>query len=158
MSWRFLTEQIRLVGADGGIFYNLVGTLILLATALMVSAPVAMGLALVEGVYLAGAARWRRRVRLAIYLLNGVPSLLFGLFGFVVFVKYLDWGQVLAHGWVAVGHDDGAHRDRGVDGTDSGIAARLRGGGGGSRVEPVADHLVGHFAPESDRLADGALF
>ncbi|MCC6234640.1 MAG: ABC transporter permease subunit [Verrucomicrobiales bacterium] len=103
VSWRFLTEQIRLVGADGGIFYNLVGTLILLATALMVSAPVAMGLALVEGVYLAGAARWRRRVHLAIYLLNGVPSLLFGLFGFVVFVKYLDWGKSWLTGGLLLG-------------------------------------------------------
>ncbi|HWN96644.1 MAG TPA: phosphate ABC transporter permease, partial [Methylomirabilota bacterium] len=26
ISWQFFTEQIRLVGAAGGIFYNLVGT------------------------------------------------------------------------------------------------------------------------------------
>ncbi len=103
VSWRFLTEQIRLVGADGGIFYNLVGTLILLVTALMVSTPVAMGLALVEGVYLAGAARWQWRVRLGVYLLNGVPSLLFGLFGFVVFVKYLDWGKSWFTGGLLLG-------------------------------------------------------
>ena len=32
LSWSFLTEQIRLVGAAGGIFWNLVGTIILLAS------------------------------------------------------------------------------------------------------------------------------
>src|SRR5687767_13912578 len=52
VSWRFLTEQIALVGASGGIFYNLVGTLILIGTAAAFSAPVATGVALTHGVYL----------------------------------------------------------------------------------------------------------
>ena len=33
LSWSFFTEQIRLVGAAGGIFWNLIGTTILLAAA-----------------------------------------------------------------------------------------------------------------------------
>ncbi len=41
VSWHFFTEQIRLVGAAGGIFYNLVGTAIRLVTAILVSAPLA---------------------------------------------------------------------------------------------------------------------
>ena len=40
VSWQFYTEQIKLVGADGGIFYNLIGTFILIGTALAVSAPI----------------------------------------------------------------------------------------------------------------------
>src|SRR5688572_7715494 len=54
IEWKFFTEQIKLVGADGGIFFNLVGTFILIGTALTVSAPIAVGLALVQGVYLRG--------------------------------------------------------------------------------------------------------
>jgi len=102
VSWHFLTEQIRLVGADGGIFYNLVGTLILITTALIVSAPLAVGVALLQGIYLRSDAG-RRRLLLLLYLLNGVPSLLFGLFGFIVFVKFLGWGKSWLTGGILLG-------------------------------------------------------
>ena len=102
VSWQFLTEQMRLVGADGGIFHNVVGTLILITTALVVSAPVAVGIALVHGVYLRHEA-WKRRLLLLLYLLNGVPSLLFGLFGFIVFVKFLGWGKSWLAGGILLG-------------------------------------------------------
>ena len=65
VSWRFLTEQIRLVGAAGGVFYNIIGTLILLATALVVSTPLAFGIALSHGVYMRDP---RRRERLMVML------------------------------------------------------------------------------------------
>src|SRR5688500_9969190 len=52
LSWNFLTEQVRLVGAAGGVFFNIVGTLILILTALIVSVPLATGLALLHGVFL----------------------------------------------------------------------------------------------------------
>lgn len=102
ISWQFFTEQIRLVGAAGGIFYNLIGTFILIGTALVVSAPVAVGLALVHGVYLRGH-RQQERVTMLLYLLNGVPSILFGLFGLMVFVKFLGWGKSWLAGGVLLG-------------------------------------------------------
>lgn len=102
VSWHFLTEQIRLVGAAGGVFYNIVGTLILLATALFVSAPIATGLALVHGVYLKNE-RAKERLWLLLSLLNGVPSILFGLFGLIVFVKFLGWGKSWLSGGILLG-------------------------------------------------------
>ena len=98
ISWSFFTEQIKLVGAEGGIFYNLLGTLILILTALVVAAPLATGLALLHGVYLQ-SARWKRRLTLLLYVLNGVPSILFGILGLLVFVKFLGWGK----SWLAGG-------------------------------------------------------
>ncbi len=92
ISWRFLTEQIRLVGADGGIFYNLVGTLILIGAAILICAPVATGLALTQAVFLRNQAA-RARLGLFLYTLNGIPSIVFGIFGFIVFVNYLGWGK-----------------------------------------------------------------
>lgn len=92
VTWGFLTEQIRLVGAAGGIFWNLVGTLILLASAFVACAPLAVGLALVERVWLRRETP-RRLLRTILYTLNGVPSIVFGIFGFIVFVQWCGWGK-----------------------------------------------------------------
>jgi len=100
--WRFFVEQIKLVGAAGGIFYNLIGTFILMGTALAVCAPLAVGLALTHGVYLRGHPL-REKLTLLLYLLNGVPSILFGLFGFVVFVKLCGLGKSWLTGGLLVG-------------------------------------------------------
>jgi len=102
VSWKFLTEQIRLVGADGGIFYNIVGTLILMATAFLVSVPAATGLALVHSVYLK-SERARDRLWLLLSVMNGVPSILFGIFGLIVFVKLFGWGKSWLAGGILLG-------------------------------------------------------
>jgi phosphate transport system permease protein len=102
ISWHFFTEQIRLVGAAGGIFYNLAGTGILLLTAFAVSAPVATGLALMHGVYLRNS-RHRGKLAVVLYVLNGVPSILFGIFGMLVFVQWLGWGKSWLAGGVLLG-------------------------------------------------------
>lgn len=102
MTWQFLTEQILLVGAAGGIFYNAVGTLILIATACLVSAPLATGMALMHSVYLVDG-RWRRMLGLMLSVLNGVPSILFGIFGMIVFVQGFGWGKSWLTGGILLG-------------------------------------------------------
>ncbi len=92
VSWTFLTDQIRVVGASGGIFYNIIGTLILIVTALAVSAPLAFAVALTHGVYLK-TSRSQKRLMMWIYVLNGVPSILLGILGLMVFVLFLGWGK-----------------------------------------------------------------
>jgi phosphate transport system permease protein len=102
LSWHFLTEQIRLVGAEGGIFYNLVGTLILIGTAFVVAAPIATGLALTHSVYLKNP-RAKRSLELLLFTLNGVPSIRFGIFGLIVFVKFFGWGKSWLAGGILLG-------------------------------------------------------
>ncbi len=102
VSWQFLTEHIRLVGAAGGIFYNLIGTVILIATAAIVSTPLATGLALTHSVYLREGAS-RQLLGLALYTMNGVPSILFGILGLIVFVKGLGWGKSWLSGGILLG-------------------------------------------------------
>jgi phosphate transport system permease protein len=92
LSWTFFTEQIYLVGAKGGIFWNLIGTVVLLVSAFVICAPLAVGLALVEHVWLR-SRRGQRVLLLTLYTMNGLPSILFGLFGFVVFVQWCGWGK-----------------------------------------------------------------
>lgn len=102
MTWSFFTEQIALVGAAGGIFWNLVGSLLLMATALVFCLPIAGGIALLHGCYLRNAV-WKDRLRLLLYVLNGVPSILFGLFGLLIFVKGLGWGKSWLTGGLLLG-------------------------------------------------------
>lgn len=92
LSWSFFSEQIRLVGASGGIFWNLVGTCVLLAAAFLICTPLAVGLALFEHVWLR-SHRVKRALLAVLYTMNGLPSILFGLFGFIVFVQWCGWGK-----------------------------------------------------------------
>src|SRR5688572_22492079 len=64
LSGSFFTEQIRLVGAAGGILWNLIGTTILLVAAFVICTPLAVSLALVERVWLTGETS-RRNLRAA---------------------------------------------------------------------------------------------
>src|SRR4051794_26346772 len=51
IGWRFVTQPMTSVGEGGGILYNLIGTGILIGVALGLSAPPAVGIALLERVY-----------------------------------------------------------------------------------------------------------
>jgi phosphate transport system permease protein len=86
------------VYSAGGIFPCIVGTMLLVVGA--------MGIALFLGVsaaiYLSEYARdsaFIRFVRLTILNLAGVPSIVFGLFGFGMFVIFFDWNVSLLAGW-----------------------------------------------------------
>jgi phosphate transport system permease protein len=92
ISWQFFTMQMKEAGASGGILYNIAGTAILILTAFFACAPVAISIGLVHGVYLK-SGRLRRAVMLMLYILNGVPAILFGIFGMMIFVQYLGWGK-----------------------------------------------------------------
>jgi len=98
LSWHFFTEQVRSVGAEGGIFYQLVGTLILMVTAGALSLPVAMGVGLFHQLYLS-PGRARRAMDALLQALNGVPSIVFGLFGLAFFAQRLG----MRKSWLAGG-------------------------------------------------------
>ena len=101
LSWDFLARASSDAGAGGGIVYQLAGTLILIATALVAAVPPAVGLALATTVYL--GERAAARLRLALYVWNAVPSVLFGLVGLVVFVRGLGWGKSWLAGGLVLG-------------------------------------------------------
>jgi len=94
----FLTQPSRGAGAEGGVRYQLLGTLILIATALAAAVPPALGIGIYRGVYLT-RPQARRRVSLLLFVANGVPSILYGIFGLAVFGQLLGWGK----SWLAGG-------------------------------------------------------
>lgn len=89
------------VYAAGGIFPNIVGTVLLVTG----SIALALLLGVVSAVYLSEYATdgvFIRALRLAIVNLAGVPSIVYGLFGFGLFVIALDFGVSLLAGWLTL--------------------------------------------------------
>lgn len=96
--WNFVLGATGQALGSGGVRYQLLGTLVLVVTTFALVAPVSLGWALAQTLFLQSPV-WRRRLRRLLYALNGVPSILFGIFGLIVFVKYLEWGK----SWLAGG-------------------------------------------------------
>jgi phosphate transport system permease protein len=91
VTWAFLTEAPRSMGREGGILPMIIGTLWCTALAVLVAAPVGVATA----VYLTEYTREGRLtsvIRFGADCLAGIPSIIFGLFGFVFFVITLGMG------------------------------------------------------------------
>lgn len=89
------------VYSAGGIFPNIVGTVLLV----LGSMTIALLLGVVSAIYLSEYATdgtFIRFLRLAIVNLAGVPSIVYGLFGFGLFVIALDFGVSLLAGWLTL--------------------------------------------------------
>lgn len=86
---------------SAGLLYPLLGTLLLMVTAVAIAIPLATGLSLLETVYLGGRAR--TALRTSIYVANAVPSILFGIFGLLFFVLFLGWGKSWLAGGIVLG-------------------------------------------------------
>lgn len=86
------------VYSAGGIWPCIVGTVLLVVG----SMTIALTLGVASAIFLSEYARdgaFVRFVRLAILNLAGVPSIVFGLFGFGMFVIFFDWNVSLLAGW-----------------------------------------------------------
>jgi phosphate transport system permease protein len=91
ISWEFLTQDPTNGMTEGGIFPALVGTVWLVAVALLISVPIGVAAA----VYLSEYApdNWLTRlINLAIINLAGVPSIVHALFGVGAFVLFFGFG------------------------------------------------------------------
>jgi len=102
INWQFLVGEPGQAFASGGIRYQILGTVLLVITALVVAVPLAVGLALVQTVYL-GSTHAKLRLRLCIYGANGIPSILFGILGLLVFVQLFGWGKSWLAGGIVLG-------------------------------------------------------
>ena len=102
ITWDFLTGYPTNGGRAGGILPAIVGTLKLIIGAMVVALP----LGVITGIYLAEYSKdnsFTRLVRYCIDILNGTPSIVFGLFAMAAFVIYLGFGYSLIAGCLALG-------------------------------------------------------
>jgi len=98
INWSFLTEIPRNMGRDGGISSAIVGTLMVTAVAIVIAVPFGIGTAFYLAEYTKESVV-TRIIRFSAESLAGIPSIVYGLFGFIFFVIYLNLGwSVLAGG------------------------------------------------------------
>jgi len=98
ISWEFLSQAPRKGMTQGGIFPAIFGTsLVTLITAIL-AVPLGMCAAIYLNEY-ATQGRLTRLIRLSIRNLSGVPSIVYGLFGVILFVNIMRFGtSVLSAG------------------------------------------------------------
>jgi phosphate transport system permease protein len=101
LSWDFLTQPPRDLGREGGIFPAIVGTLYLVAGAIAIALPLGVGAAIYLVEY-TREGRITKVIRTGVDLLNGRPSIVFGLFGFAFIVLYLNAGVSLLAGQITL--------------------------------------------------------
>jgi phosphate transport system permease protein len=101
LSPHFLFESPRSMGREGGIFSTVVGTFALTIVAIIVATPLGVGTSIFLAEY-TREGRISRVIRFGINCLAGVPSIIFGLFGFVFFVIYLNMGWSILAGALAL--------------------------------------------------------
>lgn len=95
INWEFLTSPPRSGMTEGGIFPAIVGTFYVTMITVAFAVPLGVGAAVYLNEY-AVQGRFTRLVRMSVRNLAGVPSIVFGLFGMAVFVKFFGFGPSLA--------------------------------------------------------------
>ncbi len=101
ISWAFLTQPILDMGREGGILPAIVGTIFMVFVAIGIAAP----LGVASAIYLAEYTREGKvtqAIRFGINCLAGVPSIIFGLFGFILFVVMLGFGWSILSGGLSL--------------------------------------------------------
>jgi phosphate transport system permease protein len=97
VTWSFLWQDPHDMGRAGGIFSAIVATVYITLLAILVATPLGVGTA----IYLTEYTResWVTRIiRFGAECLAGVPSIILGLFGFVLFVLKLGFGWSVLSG------------------------------------------------------------
>jgi len=97
LSLEFLTANPVDMGKSGGIFSTIVGTAALTVLALLIAAPLGVGTAIFLTEYTWGGPV-TRIIRFGAECLAGIPSIIFGLFGFILFVTKLKLGWSILSG------------------------------------------------------------
>ena len=101
LSWEFLTQPPLDSGRAGGIYPAIIGTLYLVAGAIAIALPLGVGAAIYLVEY-TREGRVTQLIRTGVDLLNGTPSIVFGLFGFAFIVLFLGAGVSMLAGQVTL--------------------------------------------------------
>lgn len=96
-SLEFLFYYPEDMGRHGGIFPSIVGTVLLVLLSLLFATPLGLGTAIYLTEY-TKETKFTKIIRFGIESLAGIPSIIYGLFGFIFFVVKLQIGWSLLSG------------------------------------------------------------
>lgn len=102
ISWEFLTAVPRKAMTAGGVAPAIVGTFYLTMGAIVVALPLGLACAIYLNEYSPKGAVVNI-IRMSINNLAGVPSVVFGLFGLALFVKWMRFGVSILSGSLTLG-------------------------------------------------------
>lgn len=97
INWEFLTRNPVDMGKEGGIFSTIFATVVLTFLAVIIATPLGVGTAIYLTEY-TWENRITRVIRFGSECLAGIPSIIFGLFGFILFVTKLGFGWSIMSG------------------------------------------------------------
>jgi len=97
INWSFLTEIPHNMGRSGGVSSAIVGTFMVSVVAIVIAVPFGIGTAFYLAEY-THENRVTRIIRFSAESLAGIPSIVYGLFGFIFFVIYLNLGWSVLSG------------------------------------------------------------
>jgi phosphate transport system permease protein len=102
LSWEFITQVPRKAMTAGGVAPAIVGTFYLTLGAMVFSIPLGLACAIYLSEY-SPQSFIVNIIRISINNLAGVPSVVFGLFGLAIFVKYFGFGVSILSGSLTLG-------------------------------------------------------
>ncbi|MGI6434506.1 MAG: phosphate ABC transporter permease PstA [Syntrophomonadaceae bacterium] len=98
ISLDFILQPPSRAGRAGGISTTIASTVFLTLMSLLIAVPVGVGSAIYLQEYAHSQSRFAGLINLTAETLAGIPSIVFGLFGFVFFVVFLDLGWSILSG------------------------------------------------------------
>lgn len=101
LSWEFLSQGVKDAGREGGVFPLMINTLYLVGLGLLFAAP----LSILAAIYMTEYARQGVLIKIIRFFttnLAGIPSIIFGLFGFMFFGRLLGWSWSMLNGSATV--------------------------------------------------------
>jgi phosphate transport system permease protein len=102
INWEFISQSPREGMTRGGIFPALVGTLSVSLITIVMAVPLGMFSAIYLNEY-AYQGKLVRMIRLSIRNLSGVPSIVYGLFGVALFVRFFHFGASILSAGMTLG-------------------------------------------------------
>lgn len=90
-AWKYNTENVSMTPA-------IINTIIMVFLTLLLAVPIGIAAAIYLVEYSKRNSKLVKVIRLTTETLAGIPSIVFGLFGFIVFVLLLKWGNSLLAG------------------------------------------------------------
>jgi len=102
ISWEFISQPPRRGMTEGGIFPAIIGTFLVTIVTAVLAIPLGMFAAIYLNEY-ARQSRLTRVIRLSIRNLSGVPSIVYGLFGVILFVNILKFGTSILSAGLTLG-------------------------------------------------------